>query len=93
MKTYQATLKEIIAIKCLECMGGEAAEILDCTALDCPLYHVKPESRPDAVRAKYWHSGDHCLKALPVPRKRVLSEEQLQASRERIRLVNAHKDD
>jgi hypothetical protein len=85
VKNYQATMKEIIHIKCLDCMGGDASLVLECDSPDCPLISVRPTSRPDALKKKYWHETGGFLKAIPTLRRRVVSEEVKQQATERLR--------
>jgi hypothetical protein len=51
-KRYKTPLQAIRA-KCLDCSGGDAAEVEGCLILDCPLYAFRggQELRCDAVRA------------------------------------------
>jgi hypothetical protein len=91
MKTYQATMKEIIHIKCLDCCGGDTAMVLECDSPDCPLISVRPTQMPDALKKKYWHEGGGHLKAVPVLRRRVISEEVKQQATERLRELHKKK--
>ena len=88
-KTYSATLREILALKCLECMGGDSTLVGECDSPDCPLVHARPESRPDGLKKRYWSEKHGRLKALPIPRKRSLSDEQKAAAAERLRNFRA----
>ena len=84
LKTYTATLKEAIALKCGDCCAFDGAMILDCDSTDCPLVNFRPESRPDGLKKKYWSEKLGQMKALPVPRKRTMTEEQRRLAAQRL---------
>lgn len=89
LKTYSATLREALIIKCIVCMGGDATLIMDCDSPDCPLVHFRPDSRPDGLKKKYWSETLGRVKAMPTYRKRVVTEEQKAAAAERMRNYRA----
>ena len=84
MKRIKAGLKEIVAVKCLDCCAGDSVAVLECDSPDCPLLSAKPKSRPDGIKAKYWSEADGRLKALPELRVREVTEEQRRAAGERL---------
>lgn len=89
LKTYSATLREALSLKCLDCCGGDSTLAVDCDSPDCPLVHFRPEARPDTLKKKYWSEKHGRMKALPTPRKRVLTDDQKAAAAERLRNVRA----
>lgn len=84
MKTAIATLKDILALKCLDCCGGDWDAVLNCTSTDCPLLTTRPTGRRDKLKAKFWSETKGHLKILPVLRKREVSDEQRAAAAERL---------
>jgi hypothetical protein len=91
MKTTQATLKDCLALKCLDCCGGDWEGVLNCTSKDCPLLSTRPTDRRDKLKAKFWSETKGHLKVLPVIRKRETSEEQ-KAAAERLARDKAPKE-
>ena len=85
MKTAQATIKDCLALKCLDCCGGEWEEVLNCTSEDCPLLSTRPTERRDKLKAKFWSETKGRLKVLPVIRKREASEEHSAAAQQQAR--------
>ena len=89
MKTCQASMKEIVAIKCIDCMCGDTNGILECTSQDCPLFSARPKGRPDSLKSKYWDDENGRMKMLPILRRREVSDEQREAARERLAKARA----
>ena len=85
MKTAQATIKDCLALKCLDCCGGEWEEVLNCTSEDCPLLSTRPTERREKLKAKFWSETEGRLKVLPVIRKREASEEHSAAAQQQAR--------
>jgi len=85
MKTTQATLKDCLALKCLDCCGGDWEGVLHCTSKDCPLLSARPTERRDKLKAKFWSETKGHLKILPVIRKREASGVQKAAAERRAR--------
>lgn len=84
MKQHFESVKNAVHIKCGECCGFDWAVVLDCPAQDCPLYHYRPKSRRDTLKARYWSDKDQRMKAIPRPRPRVITDEQRRAASERM---------
>ncbi len=80
MKKLQATLKDCLALKCLDCCGGDWDGVLHCTSRDCPLLTTRPTGRRDKLKARFWSETGGHLKALPVLRRREVSVEQRAAA-------------
>lgn len=70
MKTIQATLKDCLALKCLDCCCGDWDSVIHCSSGDCPLLSVRPMEPKDTLKAKYWSETEGRLKILPVLRSR-----------------------
>lgn len=80
MKTIQATLKDCLALKCLDCCCGDWDSVINCTSRDCPLLTARPMDHNDKLKAKFWNETDGRLKVLPVLRNREISKEQQAAA-------------
>ena len=89
MKTCQASMKEIVAAKCLDCCAGDSVAVMECDSPDCPLISARPRNRPDGIKSKYWSEADGRLKVLPILRRREVSDEQREAARERLAKARA----
>ena len=70
LKTSPATVRQCLIVKCLDCMCGDTVAIVECDSPDCPLVTVRPRSRPDAMRKKFWDEETGRLRLLPKARKR-----------------------
>ncbi len=82
MKTTHATLRDCLALKCLDCCGGDWEGVLNCTSKDCPLLSTRPTEKCDKLKAKFWSESKGRLKVLPVIRKREESEDQKGTARQ-----------
>ena len=91
LRTVQVSLSEMIGVKCLDCCGGDAVMVVECDSPDCPLVHGRPSGRPDGLKKRFWSESQGMLKVMPVPRKRILTEEQKVAATERLKASRAAK--
>ncbi len=82
MKTAQATIKDCLALKCLDCCAGDWEGVLNCTSKDCPLLSTRPTERRDKLKARFWSETKGHLKVLPMIRKREASEDQSAAAQQ-----------
>lgn len=89
MRTCKANMKEIVAVKCIDCMCGDSVAVVECTSPGCPLFSARPRNRPDGIKSKYWDDEAGCLKMVPELRRRVVTDEQREAARERLNKARA----
>jgi hypothetical protein len=50
MKPRQLTPVQAIRLKCLDCSGGQRAEVRLCPMTDCPLYVFRMRCNPNCKR-------------------------------------------
>lgn len=92
----QVSVKDAIALKCLECGGNDWANVKDCPSVNCALFTARPKGRKDTLKKKFYDKNDEQI-ARPIIKKREMKKEmtpeQRKAASERFKKMWRDRND
>ena len=93
LETEYTSIKNVIAIKCMDCCCGDLNEVSQCTSTNCPLLLLRPTKRKVGLKDIFWDSENNCLKKLPIVKQRIMSEEQKLMAKQRMDEMRQRKQE
>lgn len=83
--------KDLIALKCGQCVCFDWESAIKCPDRMCALHSIRPKKRKDILKATFWDDENGAMIAIPMAKKstRKLTDEQKKAASERFKKLHA----